>query len=162
MNDDGIKILAKELKKRNNPTDMKTSIIGKVVQLSPVIVAINEGLILLKEGDQLAISEWFRFRCDIDKTGALSSDVPNKVDSSNSKCTSAESATESHSYTGTSCSLPDDAIKKLSSAIKETNSALSLVNGELLALKCVLAVGDFVVVASLEEYGKYILIDKVL
>ena len=161
MENNGIKVLAKELEKRNNPTDMKTSIIGKVVQLNPVIVAINEGLILLKEGDQLEISEWFRFRCNINKTDSLSSSVPDKLSSSNDDCSSAENVSEIHSYTGSDCNMPD-AIKSLSSAIQSTNEALLLVNGELLALKCILEVGDFVAVASLEEYGKYVLLDKVL
>ncbi len=71
-----IDVLKNELQKRNNPTDLKANIIGKVVQLEPVIVSISDGLVLLKENDHLEVSEWFRFRCNIDKESALSSDVP--------------------------------------------------------------------------------------
>lgn len=55
-------VLKNALKTRNNPTDLKPSIIGKVVQISPITVSICEGKILLEENDELFISEWFRFR----------------------------------------------------------------------------------------------------
>lgn len=52
-----------ELNKRNNPTDLKPSIIGKIVVLNPLTVQITEERVLLVEGENLEISEWFKFRC---------------------------------------------------------------------------------------------------
>lgn len=140
-------LFAKEFGKRNNPTDMKSGIIGKVVQVEPVIVSIDNGKVLLKENNELEISEWFRFRCNIDKEGKLSSDVPSDTDN-------AEAVSEKHSYTGKACVIP--------SAISYLASAILGVRDELLALKCELKKGDYVSVSSLEENGKYILLDKVL
>lgn len=145
--DDFFKRLGSLIKERNNPTDLKASIIGKVVQLNPVIVQIEDGLALLEENEELEISEWFRFRCNIDKDKALSSDVPEYLQR-------AESFEEVHSRTGEPCTMPV-AIGYLALAIKK-------ITGEILALKCDLKVGDFVEVASLEETNKYILIDKVI
>ena len=140
-------LISKELNKRNNPSDMKSGIIGKVVQVKPVIVSIDNGKVLLKENNELEISEWFRFRCNIDKEGKLSSDVPSDTDS-------AEAVSESHSFTGTACAMPN--------AISYLANAILGVRDELLALKCELNKGDYVSVSSLEENGKYILLDKVL
>lgn len=142
-----IDVLQKEFRKRNNPTDLKPTIIGKIVKLEPVTVSIANGLILLEENEQLEISEWFRFRCNIDKTGVLSSTVPGYTEN-------AESITESHSSSGTACQMPN--------AISSLADAILGIRDELLALKCVLEVGDFVTVASLEEMDCYVLIDKVL
>ena len=135
------------LKARTNPSDLKEIHIGVVVNVEPVIVTIFEGQVTLKEEEELFISEWFRFRCNIDKTGALSSDVPEALKN-------AKNITETHSYTGTSCIMPQ-AISFLASAIKK-------VNDELFALKCDLKIGDFVAIGSLAQQDKYILIDKVL
>lgn len=140
-------LFAKEFGKRNNPTDMKSGIIGKVVQVEPVIVSIDNGKVLLKENNELEISEWFRFRCNIDKEGKLSSDVPSDTDN-------AEAVSETHSYTGSACAMPN--------AISYLASAILGVRDELLALKCELNKGDYVSVSSLEENGKYVLLDKVL
>lgn len=147
MKPDLISTLAEELNKRNNPTDLKAGIIGVVKQLEPLVVSINEGAINLTENDNLLISEWFRFRCNIDKTGALSSTVPSDLDS-------ATAVTETHSYTETACKMPD--------AISYLADAITQVNTELLALKCNLALGDKVVISSLEQTDLYIVIDKVL
>lgn len=155
------KILKSELKQRNNPTDLKAVNIGVVEQLSPLTVSILEKKVLLKEGDELIISEWFRFRCNIDKTTKLSAGVPADLGTSESECGSASGVTEIHSFTGTPCQMPD-AIAYLINAIAATNSAVTKVNTELLALKCNLAKGDLVVVGSLEQTDRYILIDKVL
>ena len=144
--DNAVYFLAGELKKRDNPTDLKTAVIGKVVQLTPVIVSINDGNILLNENDELIISEWFKFRCDIDKTGVLSSSVPANTDN-------AEAVTETHSGSGSACVMPN--------AISFLANAIIGIRNELLALKCDLKVGDFVVVATGEEDGKYVLIDKI-
>lgn len=76
MKPDFTKILAAKLKTCQNPTDLKPALIGVVKQLDPVVVALEDGAILLTEGMELLISQWFRFRCNIDKTEALSSDVP--------------------------------------------------------------------------------------
>ena len=126
---------------------MKPAIIGKVVELQPLTVQISNGNILLIEGEELEIAEWFRFRCNIDATGTLSSTVPTNTDN-------AESITETHSYTGSACQMPN--------AISDLASAILGVRDELLALKCNLKVGDFVMINSLEETNRYILIDKVL
>lgn len=141
------KVLKGALKERNNPVDYKAIHLAKVVKLEPLIVSIYEDKILLEENVELYISEWFRFRCDIDKTSALSSTVPAKLDS-------AKGVTETHSYTGSACAMPD--------AITYLADAISGVNSELLALKCDLKLGDYVAVGSLEQTDRYILLDKVL
>lgn len=141
-----IEIIAKELNKRDNPTDQKSSIVGKVVQLEPIIVSISDGHVLLKENDRLGISEWFRFRCNIDKTLALSNDVPSAIKN-------AKNVTETHSQGGSPCSMPN--------AIEYLATAIDKINTELLALKCNLALGDSVTITSLEENGKYVLLDKI-
>ena len=142
-----VDILKSLINSCKNPTDLKPSIIGKVVQLSPVIVSINEGKILLEENEELFISEWFRFRCDIDKTEALSSGAPSDL-------SSARRVSETHSYSGASCNMP--------TAIDYVAKAIEKVTAELLALKCDLKKGDLVVLCSLDQLDKYILIDKVL
>ena len=147
MKPDLTSILVGELKKRDNPTDLKTGIIGVVKQLEPLVVSINEGAINLTEDDNLLISEWFRFRCNINKTEALSSGVLSDLDS-------ARGVSETHSYTGAACVMPD--------AISYLADAITKVNTELLALKCNLALGDKVVISSLEQTDLYIVIDKVL
>lgn len=154
-------ILKDALVERNNPTDLKTIIIGVVRQVSPVIVGICENKILLEENDELLISEWFRFRCNIDKTLKLSNGVVSDLSDSDSDCNSAKGVTETHSYTGTPCNMPS-AITYLASAISKTNSAITKTKNELLALKCTLKVGDYVAVGSLDQLDKYILLDKVL
>ena len=91
-----IDVLHREFTKRNNPSDLKPAIIGKVVELQPLTVQISNENILLIEGGDLEIAEWFRFRCNIDSTGMLSSTVTSKTDS-------AQAITETHSYTGAPC-----------------------------------------------------------
>lgn len=159
-----VDVLKNSIKNCQNPTDLKPSIIGKVVQVSPVIVSISEDKILLEENEELFISEWFRFRCNIDKadceqraedpfnasnqaTGRLSSGVPSDLEN-------ARGVSETHSYTGASCQMP--------SAVDYIAQAIEKVTAELLALKCDLKIGDFVVLGSLEQLDKYILLDKVL
>ena len=142
-----INILKNELKSRNNPLDLKPVYVGKVVGLSPVEVEIFDGEVTLTEGDDLYISEQFRLRCNIDKTTALSSDVPDLLDG-------AKQITETHSYTGSPCQMPS-AIDKLAQAIEKVNT-------ELLQLKCDLKVGDYVAIASLEQLDRFLLTDKVL
>lgn len=142
-----IDVLTTELKKRNNPTDLKPSILGKVVELAPITVQITEQRVLLVEGKDLEISEWFKFRCNIDKTGALSSTVPTNTDN-------AESIKETHSQSQVSCKMPE--------AIKYLSTAILTLRDEILSLKCNLAIGDIVVINSLTETNRYILIDKVI
>ncbi len=72
------RVLKGALKRCQNPTDYKAIHLAKVVKLEPLIVSIYEDKILLEENVELYISEWFRFRCNIDKDGTLSSVVPNK------------------------------------------------------------------------------------
>lgn len=141
-------VLANELKKRDNPTDLKEGIFATVKQVEPVILACENAQIQLVENDNLYISEWFRLRCNIDKTSALSSTVPDD-------CSSAEGVTEIHSYTPkNACNMPN--------AIKDLSTAILALNTELLALKCSLSVGNRVVVFPLDIDSKYILIDKIL
>lgn len=145
---DFFKDLASELKGRDNPKDLKSAIIARVEQVAPlVIVSYADGKIMLTEDDELLICEFFRLRCNIDKTGVLSSNVPENTDN-------AEAITETHSYTGTACNMPD--------AISYLAGAIIGIRDELLALKCDLKIGDNVVIASLEQKDRYILIDKVL
>lgn len=145
---DFFKILAGELRGRDNPKDLKSAIIARVEQVAPlVIVSYADGKIMLTEDDELLISEFFRLRCNIDATGVLSSTVPENTDN-------AEAVTETHSYTGTACNMPD--------AISYLAGAIIGIRDELLALKCDLKTGDNVVIASLEQKDRYILIDKVL
>ena len=147
MKPDFTSLLAQQLKSCKNPVDLKPSIIGTIAQSDPVIVSINEGAILLTEGIELYISEFFSLRCNIDGTGALSSGVPSSLES-------AQTFAETHSYTGAACTMPD--------AIAYLASAIESVNNELLNLKCTLEAGDYVVIASLEQTDMYLLIDKVL
>lgn len=107
--DSFITLIANELRKRNNPSDLKSSIIGKVVNLNPIIVSITDGYILLRENEELEISEWFRFRSNIDKESSLSSDVPTALQN-------AQNVTETHSYGGATCGMPR-AIEYLASEI---------------------------------------------
>lgn len=145
---DFFKVLADELKGRDNPTDLKSGIIARVEEIDPlIIVSYADGKIMLTENEELLISEFFRLRCNIDKTGVLSSSVPDNTDN-------AEAITETHSYTGAPCQMPD--------AISYLASAILGVRDELLNLKCNLQIGDHVLLASLEQKDRYILIDKVL
>ena len=144
---DIVDVLKEKLKERNNPTDLKSIVIGKVVKLEPLTVSIYEDKVLLTENDELYISEWFRFRCNIDKTKRLSEDVPNEL-------SNALAVSETHSFTGTPCGMP--------SAISYLSNAINCINAELLALKCDLKTGDLVSVGSLEQLDRYILLDKVL
>lgn len=145
---DFFSVLADELNNRNNPKDLKSAIIARVEQITPlIIVSYADGKIMLQEDDELIISEWFRFRCNIDSTGVLSSTVTSELDS-------AQGIKEVHSYTGTDCQMP--------TAVVHLSNAISGVRDELLALKCNLQIGDNVIIASLEQKDRFILLDKVL
>ncbi len=146
MEETFVEILRSEFARRNNPTDLKAMVIGKVVKLNPLTVQIAQGEILLEIGEDFEVSETFRLRCNIDIEGALSGDVPSLLDA-------ATSVVETHSYSGAACLLPD--------AISNLASAILKVKDELLNLKCDLRVGDYVVLGSLVELNKYILLDKV-
>ncbi len=74
-------VLKGALKSRNNPTDLKAINIAKVVKLEPLTVSLYEGKVLLREDNELYISEWFRFRCNIDKEKTLSETVPSNLGS---------------------------------------------------------------------------------
>ena len=97
--DNLINVLKGALKGRDNPIDLKPVYIGKIVNLSPIKVSIFDGKVILTEDDDLYISEQFRLRCNIDKTSALSSDVPNLLDQ-------AKQVTETHSASGSPCNMP--------------------------------------------------------
>lgn len=141
-------LLADNLKKRDNPKDLKSGIIARVEKIDPlVIVSYADGKIMLTENEELLISEFFRLRCNIDKTGVLSSSVPKNTDN-------AEAISETHSYTGSPCQMPD--------AISYLAGAILGVRDELLALKCNLQIGDHVLIASLEQKDRFVLIDKIL
>lgn len=142
------KFLAKEIKNRDNPTDLKQNVIGFVKNLEPLTIATDGDSFIFIEGEDLFILEQFRLRCDMDKTTALSSDVPDLLNG-------ARQVTETHSYGGSPCNMPQT-IEKLAQAIEKVNT-------ELLQLKCDLKVGDKVILAPLQDmHGSYVLIDKVI
>ncbi len=154
--------IAKSLRERDNPKDLKSAIIARVVKVDPKIsVAYCDNKIILNEGEELVISEWFRFRCGIDKTFALSKDVPDFLKNAAQDCTSAKNIKEKHSNGGSDCQMPL-AINFVCNAISKLSSAISSLNSELFALKCDIKQGDEVVIVSLEEKNKYVLVDKVL
>lgn len=138
--------LAKEFKKRDNPSSLKEGVTGTVLSTAPLCVSLADGAITLKEGERLIVCEWFKFRCDIDKTGVLSNTVPSNTNN-------AESITESHSYGGASCNMP--------SAVSALAEAILGVRDELLNLKCDLKAGDLVALLPTENNGYYFLIDKI-
>lgn len=139
---------AKMFKERENPPDYKEGLHGIVKVVEPLQVILEDGKLELDEGDELIISEWFRFRCNIDKTTALSAGVPSDLDS-------ARGVTETHSYTPNApCNMP--------SAISYTSSAIEKICAELLALKCDLKVGDKLILVPTNVQDKYFVMDKVL
>lgn len=140
-------ILKIALKTRTNPKDLKAIHIGKVVLLSPLMVSMHEGKTLLEEDVELFISEWFRLRCNIDSTNALSSGVLEDLNN-------AKSVVETHSNGGAACQMPK-AIEHLANAIKK-------IDDEILSLKCVLNIDDLVIIGSCEQTDKYVLLDKLL
>ncbi len=97
---DLISVMKRHLKQCQNPTDLKPAIIGKVEKLNPIIVSTNEGKALWEENEELFISEWFRFRCNIDKDKTLSQTVPSNIES-------AKAVTETHSFTAAPCIMPN-------------------------------------------------------
>lgn len=142
------KFLAKEIKNRDNPTDLKQNVIGFVTNIEPLTVSTDGDSFVFIDGEDLFVSEQFRLRCKIDETTALSSDVPNLLNK-------AKQVTETHSNGGSPCNMPQ-AIEKLAQAIEKVNT-------ELLQLKCDLKVGDKVVLAPLNDmHGAYIVLDKIL
>lgn len=142
------KYLAKEIKNRDNPTDLKEVVIGFVENLEPVTVTTDGGAFTFAENNNLFISEQFRLRCEIDKTFDLSVNVPNLL-------TQAMSAQEIHSFTQLPCNMPQ--------AIEFLAQAITKVSTEVLNLKCDLQVGDKVILAPLlDMHGAYVLIDKVV
>ena len=140
-------VLKDALNKRNNPVDYKAIHLAKVVKLEPLIVSIYDNHILLEENVELYISEWFRFRCNIDGAKWLSEKVKEDLQNANA-------VKETHSNGGAPCQMPN--------AITCLADAIDCVATELLALKCDLKLGDYVAVGSLEQTDRYILLDKVL
>ncbi len=140
-------VLKGALKSRNNPTDLKAINIATVVKLEPLTVSLYEGKVLLREDNELYISEWFRFRCNIDSAKWLSEKVKEDLQNANA-------VKETHSNGGAPCQMPN--------AITCLADAIDCVATELLALKCDLKLGDYVAVGSLEQTDRYILLDKVL
>ena len=56
---DFFKVLAGELKDRDNPTDLKSGIVARVEQIEPkIIVSYSEAKIFLTEAEELIISEF--------------------------------------------------------------------------------------------------------
>ena len=108
---DFFKRLAEEFKTRNNPTDLKAAFIGQVAQLEPLTIQIEDGKILLIENKELEISEWFKFRCNINKDNSLSDSVTKSLNA-------ATQIKETHSNGGTPCNIPT-AIEQLANATKE-------------------------------------------
>lgn len=140
-------ILAKLNKQNANPASYGECVLAKVINLEPLTLSLANEQIQVCEADAtLIIPEWFQFRCDIDKAGALSSDVPSMTDN-------AQSINETHSYGGAPCSMPD--------AVKSLSSAILSINNELLKLKCILNIGDKCILSPLGADSQYVLIDKV-
>lgn len=139
--------MASQLKNRDNPTDLKPSIVGVVKNLNPLTVSIENGAVNLVYGQELMISEWFKIRCDIDKNTNLSSQIPDLLEQ-------AKAVKEIHSQGGAACKMPQ--------AIDFVCQAVSLIDNELLRYKCDLKIGDFVIIESLEQVDSYVLVDKIL
>jgi len=141
-------LLVEQFKSCTNPPNYKEAIIAKVITVEPLSLHIDSDKTLLTEGENLLIAEGFRFRCNIDKTTALSQGVPSDL-------TSAKGVKETHSYTpNNACNMPN-AISYLAEAIEKINT-------ELLAYKCMLKQGDYVIICPTEISEKYIVIEKVL
>lgn len=140
-------LLANNFKNCQNPPNYKEAIVAKVITVEPLNVFIESEKITLKEGKNLLISEGFRFRCNIDKTTALSVGVLDDLES-------AKAVTEFHSYGGAPCGMPN--------AIEDLANAITKINLELLAYKCDLKAGDYVIICPTEINEKYIAIEKVL
>ncbi len=137
---------ATEYKKRNNPSSYKELTVATVQCVEPLQLTVVNSQIQLSEAlGNLCVPEWFDFRCNIDATGLLSESVQSDTEE-------AVSITETHSYTGTPCQMPD--------AIAYVSSAILAVRDELLALKCILQVGDKLIVAPLESDSEYVIVDK--
>lgn len=145
-NENLIDILTNSLKERNNPVDLKPAYVGKIISLEPISVSIFSGEITITENEELYISEQFQKRCEIDKTSALSSDVISLLNN-------AANVTEIHSNGGGACNMP--------TAISYLKTAIEKINTELLNLKCDLKIGDYVLIGSLEQQDRFILLDKV-
>ena len=166
---------AKEFKKRNNTNDFKPCI-AVVVGLAPLKLSVLGGEVMLTEADNLIITEWFKKRCDIDKTFALSVDVPAKL---------AEAQTESLAY----CELAQSGLtayiniqpppidvplatvvlasvgeisQAISQVLSKVSSSITDLKTEILNLKLTLAIGDYVLVIPSAESDKFFLVDKVL
>lgn len=138
--------LAKEFKRRNNPSSYKELTIATVQQVEPLQLTIaNSQIFLSEEIGNLFIPEWFAFRCKIDSTGMLSKTVPTETES-------AQGITETHSQSGATCNMPN--------AIVHTSNAILAVRDELLGLKCELQIGDKLIVAPLEADSEYVIVDK--
>lgn len=139
-------LLAKLNKQNINPSSYGECVLAKVINLSPLTLSLANEQIQVSESDStLLIPEWFQFRCNIDKDSALSGDVPSFTQN-------AESVTETHSYGGASCSMPD--------AIGSLSSAILSVKEELFKLKCVLNIGDKCILSPLGSDSQYVLVDK--
>lgn len=138
--------LAKEFKKRNNPSSYKELTIATVQAIEPLQLTVaNSQILLSEELGNLFIPEWFTFRCNIDSTGMLSETVTSETDS-------AQAVTETHSQGGAPCNMPN--------AIANLSNAILAVRDELLALKCELKIGDKLIVAPLESDSEYVIVDK--
>jgi len=138
--------VAAELKKRDNPKDFKPCE-AIVISLSPLTLSVLDSKVILIENQNLIISEWFKKRWDLDKTTALSADVPSLL-------ASAKAVSETHSYTGSPCIMP--------SAITHLANAIAKVNTELLQLKLNLQIHDKVIIIPSSQADIFFLVDKVL
>ena len=141
----GMNDIAKEFKKRDNPLDFKSSE-AIVINLTPLVLSVLGGGVKLTQDENLIFSEWFQLRWDIDKTFALSADVPSLL-------SQAKGISETHSYTGAPCSMPN--------AISLLANAITKVSDELLALKLDLKVNDKVIVVPSSREDKFFLMDKI-
>lgn len=140
-------MLAQMNKKNANPTVYGECVLAKVINVSPLTLSLaNEQIQICEADETLIIPEWFQFRCDIDKTGMLSSSVPASVENANS-------IAETHSYSGAPCNMPN--------AVSSLSDAILSIRDELLNLKCMLKFNDKCIVAPLGSDSQYVLVDKV-
>lgn len=147
--------IAKQFKKRDNPKDFKPSE-AIVISLSPIVVTVLDSKVKLVENKNLIISEWFKKRWDIDKTKALSIDIPDFLNQANKYLNENKDpqTVPVHSQSGKPCTIIT--ITQL------LTNAIQVINSELLALKLDLKINDKVIIVPSSQDDIFFLIDKVL
>ncbi len=151
--------LAKLFKERNNPVEFKPQE-AVIISLSPVKVSILNGQVVLEENKQLVISEWFQKRWDIDKAGALSSDLPNLLTTALNNAAQAADTIVIDDYSGAQCEVMG-AIDQINAAVIALSQAITINKTELLQLKLDLQLNDRVLIVPAEKEDIFYLVDKI-